>query len=97
MARRACNLVFFSAWLTLAGVASAATQTVTLSVPSMTCSACPITVKTALQRVAGVEKVSVSFEPKEAVITFDDAKTSVDKLLEATANVGYPSSLKESK
>jgi len=83
--------------LTIAGLSAtalAADKTVTLSVPSMNCSACPITVKTALQRVNGVEKVAVTYEPKEAVVTFDDAKTSVDKLREATANAGFPSLLK---
>ncbi len=35
----------------------AATQTVTLSVPGMTCSACPITVKKAISKVDGVSKV----------------------------------------
>src|SRR5437870_6720263 len=83
--------------LTIAGLSAtalAADKTVTLSVPSMNCSACPITVKTALQRVNGVEKVAVTYEPTEAVVTFDDAKTSVDKLREATANAGFPSLLK---
>jgi mercuric ion binding protein len=60
----------------------------------MSCPACPITVKKALQRVDGVEKVTVTYEPKEAVVTFDSSKTSVDKLREATANAGYPSQLK---
>ncbi len=83
--------------VTLSGVALAADKTVTLSVPGMTCSACPLTVKQSLQRVNGVEKVAVAFEPKEAVVTFDDAKTSVDKLRDATANAGYPSVLKDSK
>src|SRR5260370_29251589 len=81
----------------LLGVALAAYKTVTLSVPGMTCSACPLTFKQSLQRVNGVEKVAVAFEPKEAVVTFDDAKTSVDKLRDATANAGYPSVLKDSK
>jgi len=63
----------------------------------MNCSACPITVRTALQRVDGVEKVAVTYEPKEAVVTFDDAKTTVDKLRAATANAGFPSLLKEGK
>ena len=58
----------------------AATQTVTLSVPGMTCSACPITVKKAISKVEGVSKVDVTFETREAVVTFDDAKTSVQKL-----------------
>jgi len=83
--------------VTLSGVALAADKTVTLSVPGMTCSACPLTVKQSLQRVNGVEKVAVAFEPKEAVVTFDDAKTSIDKLRDATANAGYPSVLKDSK
>ncbi|MCY1274639.1 mercuric transport protein periplasmic component [compost metagenome] len=70
----------------------AAVQTVTLSVPGMTCAACPITVKKALTKVEGVRQVDVSFDKREAVVTFDDAKTSVQKLTEATTNAGYPSS-----
>jgi mercuric ion transport protein len=69
-------------------------QTVTLSVPGMTCAACPITVKKALSKVEGVSQVDVSFEKREAVVTFDDAKTSVQKLTKATTNAGYPSSVK---
>ncbi len=72
----------------------AATQTVTLSVPGMTCSACPITVKKAISKVDGVSKVDVSFEKREAVVTFDDAKTRVQKLTHATEDAGYPSSVK---
>ena len=81
--------------LALSGVAVAASKTVKLSVPGMTCSACPITVKKALQNVEGVQKVAVTYEPKEAVVTFDDSKTTVDKLREATTKAGYPSSPKE--
>lgn len=72
----------------------AATQTVTLSVPGMTCAACPITVKKALSKVEGVSQVDVAYEKREAVVTFDDAKTSAQKLTEATTNAGYPSSVK---
>ena len=53
----------------------AASKTVTLSVPGMTCAACPITIKKALTEVDGVTDAEVSFEKKEAVVTFDDAKT----------------------
>ena len=78
----------------LSAPAWAATKTVTLSVPGMTCAACPITVKTALSKVAGVEKAEVSFEKREAVV-FDEAKTNADALTKATANAGYPSSVKQ--
>lgn len=82
--------------LALAAVAPAwaAMQTVTLSVPGMTCESCPITVKKALSKVDGVSKTDVSFEKRQAVVTFDDAKTSVQKLTKATENAGYPSSVK---
>lgn len=73
----------------------AATQTVTLSVPGMTCAACPIMVKKALSKVEGVSKTDVSFDKREAIVTFDDAKTSVQKLTKATADAGYPASVKE--
>jgi mercuric ion binding protein len=73
----------------------AATKTVTLDVPGMTCAACPITVKTALTKVEGVQKAEVSFEKKEAVVTFDDAKTRIEALTEATKNAGYPSTVKK--
>lgn len=74
---------------------SAATQTVTLSVSGMTCATCPITVKKAISKVEGVSKTDVSFDKREAVVTFDDAKTSVQKLTKATENAGYPSSVKQ--
>lgn len=72
----------------------AATQTVTLSVPGMTCAACPITVKKAISKVEGVSKTDVSFEKREAIVTFDDTKTNVQKLTKATEDAGYPSSVK---
>lgn len=73
----------------------AATQTVTLSVPGMTCAACPITVKKAISKVDGVSKTDVNFDKREAVVTFDDTKTSVQKLTKATESAGYPSSVKQ--
>jgi mercuric ion binding protein len=74
--------------------AAAAPRTVVLSVPSMNCAACPITVRKALEKVAGVQSVKATLEPPEAVVTFDDATTSVEKLTEATRGAGYPSSVK---
>jgi periplasmic mercuric ion binding protein len=86
--------MLFAALVLAAMVAPAwaAERTVTLSVPGMTCAACPITVKKALTKVEGVVQVQVSFAEREAVVTYDDARTSVAALVEATANAGYPAS-----
>ena len=77
--------------------ALAAQKTVVLSVPSMNCAACPITVRKALEKVAGVQSVKATLEPPEAVVTYDDAMTSVEKLTEATRGAGYPSSIKSER
>lgn len=71
--------------------ASAATRTVTLAVPTMDCPVCPITVKKALTQVPGVGEASVNFSKRQALVTFDDAKTNVRALTESTKNAGYPS------
>ena len=84
----------FALGVLIASPAWAVTQTVTLSVPGMTCAACPFTVKAAFSKVEGVSKTDVQFEKREAKVTFDDAKTSVQALMKATGNAGYPSTLK---
>ena len=71
----------------------AAQRTVTLSVPTMDCPVCPITVKRALTKVPGVSQAEVDFDRRQATVTFDDARTSVDALTRATRDAGYPSTL----
>ncbi len=66
-------------------------RTVILSIPSMNCPVCPITVKKALGQVPGVIAARVNFDQRLATVTFDDATTSVDALTLATRNAGYPS------
>ena len=82
--------------VTLAAMTSplwAVTQTVTLSVSDMNCAACPITVKKALTKVSGVSKIDVNLERREAKVTFDDVKTSVEALTRATKDAGFPSTV----
>ena len=86
--------VVFALAATFSVPAWAANQTVTLSVPGMTCAACPVTVKKALSKVEGVEKIVVTFEKRQVIVTYDDAKTNVEGLTKATENAGYPSSVK---
>lgn len=75
----------------VAGSASAAPRQVTLSVPTMDCATCPLTIKTALLKVKGVSKAQVSYARRRAQVSFDDAKTDVAALTRATADAGYPS------
>jgi mercuric ion binding protein len=79
------------AMLVFASPAWAGSKTVTLTVSNMTCVTCPLTVKLALTKVEGVSKAAVDFDKKEAVVTFDDAKTTAAALIKATTDAGYPS------
>lgn len=71
----------------------AAPRQVTLTVPTMDCATCPVTIKVALMKVPGVTKATVSYKARTAKVTFDDAKADVAALTRATDGVGYPSFL----
>ncbi|HEY3074267.1 MAG TPA: mercury resistance system periplasmic binding protein MerP [Burkholderiales bacterium] len=83
-----------AAMLAAASSAALAAQTVTLSVPDMSCSTCPIQVRQALSKVPGVSAASASLEKKEAVVTYDESKTNAEALMKATADIGFPSTVK---
>jgi mercuric ion binding protein len=70
-------------------------QTVTLDVQNMTCAVCPITVKKALERVAGVTDAKVDFDKKTASVSFDPDKANLAALTKATTDAGYPSSVQK--
>jgi len=71
--------------------AFAASKSVTLSIPTMDCEVCPITVKKALNTVKGVTSIDVEPQKKIVLVTFDDSLTNVNALTETTKNAGYPS------
>ena len=80
-----------AAMLSAAGAAMAAERTVTLAVKNMYCPACPYIVGSSLKKIGGVEKVAVSFQKKTAAVTYDDQKTTIAALTQATTQAGYPS------
>jgi mercuric ion binding protein len=75
--------------------ANAATRTVVLNVPTMDCETCPLTIKAALLKVPGVSSAKVSYKKREAIVEYDDGKTSVADLKKATSDVGYPALLQD--
>ena len=93
MNKRLAPTLFALLFGLLTGPAWAASKTVTLSLPTMDCPVCPITVKQALVRVAGVSKAEVNFDKRQAVVSFDDTQASVETLTRATRDAGYPSTL----
>ena len=68
-------------------------QSVILDMQNMTCALCKFTIKKALQGVEGVEKANVDYDSKTASVTFNPQKTSVDALIKATTDAGYPATV----
>jgi mercuric ion binding protein len=66
-----------------------------LDVENMTCAACPLTVKKALGKVPGVSQVTVDYEHRTAVVSYDPAKTTTTELTKATTDAGYPSRVRK--
>lgn len=95
MKRPLVAAVFVIAALWSASAALAVEKTVTLAVANMYCAACPYIVKQSLAAVPGVIDVKVSYPKKTAVVTFDDAKTGVQALTDATLEAGYPSEVRQ--
>jgi periplasmic mercuric ion binding protein len=74
--------------------ALAAERTITLAVQNMFCADCPFIVRKSLEAVPGVAKVTVSFKDKTAIVAYDDGRTEVKSLVDATTKAGYPSAPK---
>lgn len=79
--------------LLVAAPVFAASQTATLSVPTMNCASCPVTIKAALSKVPGVASVKSDLARRQTTVVYDDAKTDIAALAKATADAGFPSTL----
>ncbi len=84
------NAAVLTGGLLAIGPAQAAERTVILALENMTCAACPYIVSKAIASVPGVGKVKVSYETGTAVVTFDDAKTTVQAIARSSIDAGYP-------
>ena len=87
----------FAMLASASSMAVAAEQTIKLSVPDMTCVSCPYMVKQAISAVDGIKAVEATMEDRSATVTFEDTLTSIEAIQQATANIGYPSTLFETK
>ena len=69
--------------------------TLTFDVQKMTCATCPIAVRKAMERVAGVKQVAVSLDDKSAVVTFVSSATTATAIGQASTDVGFPATVRD--
>ncbi|HEY8201352.1 MAG TPA: heavy-metal-associated domain-containing protein [Actinomycetota bacterium] len=59
-----------------------------LKVPDVTCNHCVSAIEGAVGALGGVERVKVDLDRKEVGVTFDDAETTLEKIVEAIQEEG---------
>lgn len=79
----------------LATLAASKTERVVVAIEGMSCAGCAAGIKAMLKRTPGVVSAEVSYENKEAVVDFNPAETSREKIIEVINNLGYKASVKE--
>ncbi|MDQ3137285.1 MAG: heavy-metal-associated domain-containing protein [Gemmatimonadota bacterium] len=62
---------------------------VTLRVEGMTCGGCTLATRKVLLRLPGVERADVSYERRQAVVTYDPAKVTPAQMIAAVKTLNY--------
>ncbi|MEQ8392236.1 MAG: cation transporter [Thalassospira sp.] len=92
-------VIYPGGYLPTAALAASATaqdeQTTVFDIENMTCALCPVTVKTAMEAVTGVEAVDVNFDKKTATVTFNSSVANVETIGIASTNAGYPAKARD--
>lgn len=64
-------------------------QTRIISIGGMTCGGCVASVHTATADIDGLENISIELADNQATVTFDDNKTSAEKIAAAIDDAGF--------
>lgn len=72
-----------------AGSAPANGAALRVRITSMDCAACAVSIERMLAKAEGVARAKVSFKTKEAVIEYDPARISPDKIVEVIKETGF--------
>ena len=71
-------------------------QEITLSIPNMECISCEMRVEEAVREVVGVTDIEFDGESKNVSIRFDGSQDSIEQILAACEQAGYPATVLES-
>jgi copper chaperone len=72
----------------------AATRSVTLNVQGWSCGSCAAATRIAVKKLDGVMDVKTDADKGEAVVIYDDAKVTPERMIEAIGRIGYKAKVK---
>ena len=70
-------------------ILSSTVQKIEVQIEGMTCTGCEEHVKAQISKLDGITDLTVSYENRNAIVSFDSQKTSVDKIAESINKTGY--------
>ncbi len=70
-----------------------ANQTRIINIEGMTCGGCVASVHTATADIDGLDNISIELADNQATVTFDDSKTSAEKIAAAIDDAGFDASV----
>ena len=68
---------------------------VVLAIEGMHCTGCASGIKALLKRTPGIISADVSYERREADVTYDRSRISEEKIIEVIGKLGYKASVKK--
>ena len=60
-----------------------------LKIEGMHCTGCSSRLEKVLNNTDGVESATVSFEEKQAIITYNESQTDIEQIKQAIQNAGF--------
>lgn len=88
--KRFITAALFGAAMLSASAAGAAERMIQLKVSGMTCPSCSYQVESSLKRLQGVKQAHADADAGRATVIYDDGRVSVQKMLRALYEAGYP-------
>lgn len=64
-------------------------ETVEFKIAGMTCTGCEYPVKAQINKVKGIVEITVSYEKGNAIVKYDNSKTTIDEIEKAINSTGY--------
>jgi periplasmic mercuric ion binding protein len=74
-----------------------ASESACFDVKGMTCATCTLTLKVAVNKLDGIDKVTASLEKEEAVVLFDKKLLTVEAIEKQINSTGYKATAKQCK
>jgi copper chaperone CopZ len=82
--------IFLATIVTTMGITSPAyADKACFAIEGMTCATCGVTVKSAINKLQGIQTVKVSVERKNAMVEFEKGKANSETIKKSIDDVGY--------